>query len=114
MASCAELRIVRAFQTGAPGGSRTPDLLVRSQSLYPLSYGGAFRGEYSTLPPGAGRRAGFPRVEPQVPLVVSSGKALHVRQDRPAIVQSAGPIGSIAGGFEASLCPLGYANVRTE
>ena len=24
---------------GAPGASRTPDLLVRSQLLYPLSYG---------------------------------------------------------------------------
>ena len=24
---------------GAPGGNRTPNLLVRSQTLYPLSYG---------------------------------------------------------------------------
>ena len=24
---------------GAPGGIRTPDLLIRSQLLYPLSYG---------------------------------------------------------------------------
>ncbi|MEA2651809.1 MAG: hypothetical protein QOI85_1530 [Chloroflexota bacterium] len=25
--------------SGAPGGIRTPDLLIRSQLLYPLSYG---------------------------------------------------------------------------
>src|SRR3954452_5328600 len=25
--------------TGAPGGTRTPSLLIRSQMLYPLSYG---------------------------------------------------------------------------
>jgi hypothetical protein len=24
---------------GAPGGTRTPNLLIRSQMLYPLSYG---------------------------------------------------------------------------
>ncbi len=27
-----------AFQASAPGGSRTPNLLIRSQMLYPLSY----------------------------------------------------------------------------
>jgi hypothetical protein len=26
-------------EDGAPGGIRTPDLLIRSQLLYPLSYG---------------------------------------------------------------------------
>jgi hypothetical protein len=26
-------------EAGAPGGIRTPDLLIRSQLLYPLSYG---------------------------------------------------------------------------
>ena len=33
---------------GAPGGIRTPNLLIRSQMLYPLSYGrvgGIHRGE---------------------------------------------------------------------
>jgi hypothetical protein len=29
----------RAERAGAPGGIRTPDLLIRSQLLYPLSYG---------------------------------------------------------------------------
>lgn len=29
--------------TGAPGGARTHNLLIRSQALYPLSYGGVFR-----------------------------------------------------------------------
>ncbi len=27
---------------GAPGGTRTPNLLIRSQVLYPLSYGRLF------------------------------------------------------------------------
>ena len=31
--------ISQCSQSGAPGGDRTPDLLVRSQTLYPLSYG---------------------------------------------------------------------------
>jgi hypothetical protein len=30
---------VRSSSGSAPGGSRTPNLLVRSQTLYPLSYG---------------------------------------------------------------------------
>jgi hypothetical protein len=30
---------VRAGFVGAPGGTRTPNLLIRSQMLYPLSYG---------------------------------------------------------------------------
>ena len=29
---------LRSFE-GAPGGTRTPNLLIRSQTLYPLSYG---------------------------------------------------------------------------
>jgi hypothetical protein len=32
---------------GAPGGIRTPNLLIRSQMLYPLSYGRLF----SSVPP---------------------------------------------------------------
>ena len=31
--------LFRAQNDGAPGGIRTPDLLIRSQLLYPLSYG---------------------------------------------------------------------------
>ena len=31
--------LVRGFFWGAPGGIRTPNLLIRSQMLYPLSYG---------------------------------------------------------------------------
>ena len=30
---------------GAPGGIRTPDLLIRSQLLYPLSYGRTFHAQ---------------------------------------------------------------------
>jgi hypothetical protein len=44
-------RAIPAFRSpalrGAPGGNRTPNLLVRSQTLYPLSYGRsetAYRG----------------------------------------------------------------------
>ena len=33
------IRPVSAMWYGAPGGIRTPDLLIRSQLLYPLSYG---------------------------------------------------------------------------
>ena len=29
----------RLMTIGAPGGIRTPNLLIRSQMLYPLSYG---------------------------------------------------------------------------
>ena len=29
----------RRLKFGAPGGIRTPNLLIRSQMLYPLSYG---------------------------------------------------------------------------
>ena len=57
---------------GALGGIRTPNLLIRSQMLYPLSYerrttssndtrggaGGANRGWRGLEGPGAGRRAG--------------------------------------------------------
>lgn len=31
---------------GAPGGIRTHNLLIRSQALYPLSYGGSVIGLY--------------------------------------------------------------------
>jgi hypothetical protein len=31
-----------ALDEGAPGGIRTPNLLIRSQMLYPLSYGRRF------------------------------------------------------------------------
>ena len=42
----------------APGGIRTPNLLIRSQMLYPLSYGRSFAGVqrkitlHCTPPPG--------------------------------------------------------------
>ena len=39
---CAKLR-------GAPGGTRTPSLLIRSQPLYPLSYGGRTRAMQGRL-----------------------------------------------------------------
>ena len=45
---------------GAPGGTRTPNLLIRSQTLYPLSYGCVverlylFRGEKSRNRSGGG------------------------------------------------------------
>ena len=35
-------------EDGAPGGIRTPDLLIRSQLLYPLSYGRTFVLKEST------------------------------------------------------------------
>ncbi len=31
--------LIPAHKCGAPGGTRTPDPLIRSQMLYPLSYG---------------------------------------------------------------------------
>jgi hypothetical protein len=34
----AEIALTRE-DTGAPGGIRTPNLLIRSQMLYPLSHG---------------------------------------------------------------------------
>ena len=34
--------VVGGEEAGAPGGIRTPDLLIRSQLLYPLSYGRVF------------------------------------------------------------------------
>lgn len=40
-------------ETGAPGGTRTHNLLIRSQTLYPLSYGRTRR--YYTLSPPAGQ-----------------------------------------------------------
>jgi hypothetical protein len=33
---------VSAAESGAPEGTRTPNLLIRSQMLYPLSYGRMF------------------------------------------------------------------------
>src|SRR5687768_15855259 len=44
-------------EAGAPGGTRTHDLLLRRQTLYPLSYGRA-RAKVSTVPPAAGKRSG--------------------------------------------------------
>ena len=40
---CANGAVTRAF-AGAPGEIRTPNLLIRSQMLYPLSYGCSPRG----------------------------------------------------------------------
>ena len=37
--SCGGYRLDTPFIFGAPGGTRTPNLLIRSQTLYPLSYG---------------------------------------------------------------------------
>ncbi len=42
---------------GAPGGTRTPDPLVRSQPLCPLSYRRARSEGYCSMPPGAGTDA---------------------------------------------------------
>ena len=36
---------------GALGGTRTPNLLIRSQMLYPLSYERQAGGFYGPLPP---------------------------------------------------------------
>ena len=36
---------VATHDNGAPGGIRTPDLLIRSQLLYPLSYGREFHAQ---------------------------------------------------------------------
>ena len=49
-------RTFREYKTlvqGAPGGTRTPSLLIRSQTLYPLSYGRGRR--YYTPSPCAGQ-----------------------------------------------------------
>ena len=39
---------MRAFDLGALGGTRTPNLLIRSQMLYPLSYERLCRTVYGT------------------------------------------------------------------
>ncbi len=50
--------------SGAPGGIRTPDLLIRSQSLYPLSYG----RKATSLPEDDPQLRGVPRAGgPQEP-----------------------------------------------
>jgi hypothetical protein len=49
-ARCAK-RGLTCGDTGAPGGIRTPNLLIRSQMLYPLSHGCRLRP--------AGRSAGL-------------------------------------------------------
>ena len=41
---------------GAPGKTRTPNLLIRSQMLYPLSYGRGDNAEGETLTQARGRR----------------------------------------------------------
>ena len=41
------LSVIGGF--GAPGGIRTPDHLIRSQMLYPLSYGRVHRGAGPTV-----------------------------------------------------------------
>ncbi|MDQ1609975.1 MAG: hypothetical protein QOE16_2707 [Microbacteriaceae bacterium] len=47
----------------APGGIRTPNLLIRSQMLYPLSYGRVGRAGLSPEHVG---RSGFPRSQARV------------------------------------------------
>ena len=43
-----EKRALTRSNTGAPGGIRTPNLLIRSQMLYPLSHGcGSSSGLFS-------------------------------------------------------------------
>ena len=44
-----EIAVTRRY-VGAPGGIRTPNLLIRSQMLYPLSYGRLF--SFVVPPPG--------------------------------------------------------------
>jgi hypothetical protein len=44
--------------SGAPGGIRTPDLLIRSQSLYPLSYGRAMADDTRPFGPVRGASDG--------------------------------------------------------
>ena len=55
-------------RSGTPEGTRTPDLLVRNQTLYPLSYGRVaaklylFRNETTTFAVLAGREGFEPSV----------------------------------------------------
>ena len=44
------LRRSGAFTICAPEGTRTPNLLIRSQMLYPLSYGRVAQGPGMTIP----------------------------------------------------------------
>ena len=55
-----------AHLLGAPGEIRTPNLLIRSQMLYPLSYGRRSRttDEESIRPAGHTGNRGQPRIQP--------------------------------------------------
>jgi hypothetical protein len=46
--------------SGAPGGTRTHNLLIRSQALYPLSYGGMSLRLYPEQGAGSDRLWGIP------------------------------------------------------
>ena len=52
---------------GAPGGIRTPNLLIRSQMLYPLSYGRSVEINVSSISDGARgfERAADRRTDPR-------------------------------------------------
>ncbi len=55
-----ETRPVRPDGRGAPEGTRTPNLLIRSQMLYPLSYGRRCRVAAAAVDYFSGLRAGSP------------------------------------------------------
>jgi hypothetical protein len=44
----AHMRRTDVGMASAPGGTRTPSLLIRSQPLYPLSYGGLRKTEWNS------------------------------------------------------------------
>ena len=48
--------------TGALGGTRTPNLLIRSQMLYPLSYERRLNPAQCTAPPRGGRESRLRRL----------------------------------------------------